>query len=172
MHRRILRVYDGASDAVRQAGAAWYPQCRADVSATYRRARAADLLPDDERVVYAFAALSPRVTYAQNHVMLEALLSSGRVPGLSANVDAAVRALDGDPPRGRKTLAFAHAILGDEDAVVLDTWALRVAGAPPSPSERVFQSVAGAYRRAARARGVAPRTMQAATWVAARGAAW
>ncbi len=67
--------------------------------------------------------------------------------------------------------AFYRAIMGDEDAVALDRWALYAAGhrrrrAPdPGPTWRFYED---AYRRAAKRAGIAARDFQAITWIAVR----
>jgi hypothetical protein len=77
---------------------------------------------------------------------------------------------------GPKVRAFYSNIMGDTDAVTVDTWAVRVATGRTGKhaewtigTKRRYAAVADAYRRAAVILGVDPRTVQAATWVAARG---
>jgi hypothetical protein len=109
---------------------------------------------------------------------------------MGASLKNAQRALDSDEPlstlNGNKVKAFAANLLGDEDSVTVDVWAVRVAfGAskefkstvgdsePVRPENLlakagVYAAIADAYREAARQLGVAPSTVQAVTWVVIR----
>lgn len=112
------------------------------------------------------------------------------------NWDNAVAALNSDNPLdtfgadAHKTQSFARNIAGDQDAVTLDIWAVRILGynpdltlaAPPgnpalapsaSRKAQVYEALSEAYRLAADelfAEGieVAPAQLQAVTWVQLR----
>ena len=94
---------------------------------------------------------------------------------MSAGFERARKALESDNPLGTfggpKTRAFARNISGDREAVTVDVWACRVAGIDETKLSRVgvYEAVAQAYRDAASVKGVDPATMQATTWVTARG---
>lgn len=178
MARHLLRTYREADDLMRAAGHAWYPHA-------YREAvRLADLAGCSvERAAGVIAALSPRAFWGLNLAWaartLEASANgSQEAPRVStrANRENAWRIATGASDLtalGPKTAVFARAILGDLEAVTVDVWAKRAAlgdltaDASVSDLERV--EMTRAYRRAARILDVAPRDLQAVTWLAVRG---
>jgi hypothetical protein len=173
----ILAEYDGASPEHRAAGARWYPSSGAIVAAL---AAWSGVAP--ERVAAALAALSPRNPWRWNVQDAAAFAwaagHDGPMPTattFASNQRTAWRMLtshDGDwLGDARKVRAFVAAILGDVDSVVVDVWAMRVATRGRRDhvgSVGEYDAVAAAYTAAARARGVDPRTMQAATWLSAQ----
>lgn len=177
MVARIIAVYDGATPEERAAGEAWYPHA-GHVVATIAHSTGID----PARVTHALAALSPRNPWRWNVFDCYAYCFASRegLPMPSAttfrrNQQAAWRALhdDGQPwlTAAPKVRAFVAAIMGDPTAVVVDTWAYRVAvGRPPLRAVRIpeYQPIADAYGIAAVARGVTPAAMQAVTWIAAQ----
>lgn len=66
-------------------------------------------------------------------------------------------------PSGPKVGAFADALLGDEDAVVVDRWMMRAYGFPNITPKRIKTIVEDVKIRASEA-GVTPRQYQAAVW--------
>lgn len=169
--RRILATFDRATPADIEAGASWY---EAAGSLAHSLARDVPV----ENVAAVIAALSPRTTWARNVAGAVALINEGptaarRLGCMGREVDRAARAKrEGlGALNGPKTSAFARNILGDYEAVTVDVWALRVASLDEDALSRVgaYEAVVHAYRLAARRRGVAPATMQATTWVIARG---
>lgn len=131
--------------------------------------------------VASLAHLSPRVSWKQNLVLLDLLLSDAPKPAacLTATWErargalASIDPLDSFGPSARKTRNFALAILGDRNAIVLDVWAARAAGVEEAVVRRAtgYVAVAEAYRRAGRRVGLSGRDIQAVTWCAQRGKA-
>lgn len=120
------------------------------------------------------SAFSPRVTWAHNK-RKAAEYSQGITPkGLRSHVAAADRCVaDGfNGLRGLKTNAFARAIAGDRDAVVVDVWMCRAAGLDKdAPTVRQYRAIANAVREVASAYNMEPATMQALLWILVRGKA-
>lgn len=73
---------------------------------------------------------------------------------------------------GPKTNAFAKAIAGDENAVVIDVWMLRALGIEKkSPTQSQYKEMASAVTTVANKFGMTPRAMQALIWIIVRGSA-
>lgn len=174
MTKRVLRVYDRATDTERLAGTQWYLQAFSFV-------RAASRVHSDaptENLAVALAHLSPRVHWSRNKRMLLDILETGDTVGLRGAIDRAKDALVSDNPlgtlNGPKTSAFARNILGDTQAVTVDVHAAYIAlGEYPSIAlkGKAYDDIASAYRNAAKLRGVEPSVMQAVTWCVHRGRA-
>ena len=85
----------------------------------------------------------------------------------------AAQIADGRPPdlvlRGPKIRAFYRALLGDDEAVVIDTWMLRALGHHEKPTPKQYKRLAQRVRREARRRGIPPAVWQAIVWCKARG---
>ena len=180
MVANILAYWDSASPEQRAAGAHWYPIA----------GRLASLIAHEtgiavDRVATAIAALSPRNPWRWNIADAYAFASAkaeGRTMPTATtfvrNRLAAWRALGAEEPwrtAAPKVRAFVRAILGDCSAVVVDTWAAKVATAGKlankhgsTLSERQYAAIAEAYREAAELRSVSPVTMQAVTWLVAQ----
>lgn len=74
--------------------------------------------------------------------------------------------------KGMKTNAFAKAIAGDEQAVVIDVWMLRAVGIEKkTPSQSGYNELAEAVKKVAFEFGMTPRAMQALIWIVIRGSA-
>jgi hypothetical protein len=75
-----------------------------------------------------------------------------------------------DALKGPKTNAFARAIAGDENAVVIDVWMLRAVGIEKkSPNQTQYREMANAVTKVANELGMTPRAMQALIWIVVRG---
>ena len=151
------------------AAETWYSEARAFAESL--RPHTAWSLEVSCSVVSAF---SPRVTWAHNKA--KALqYSQGITPkGLRSHVAAADRCVrDGfDGLRGLKTNAFARAIAGDTDAVVVDVWMCRAAGlGKDAPNATEYRAIADAVRVIADKAGMEAATMQALLWIIIRGKA-
>jgi hypothetical protein len=97
------------------------------------------------------------------------------VNGTLANRAKAWRIACGEDPdavlSGPKVRAFFANIMGDVDAVTVDTWAARAAEGrrnDNAPVRRRYRLLAESYRRAGERRGMHPRDTQAAVWTAYR----
>ena len=72
--------------------------------------------------------------------------------------------------KGLKTNAFAKAIAGDQQAVVIDVWMLRAVGIEKkTPSQSLYAELARAVSAAAFEVGMTPRSAQALIWIIVRG---
>jgi hypothetical protein len=130
------------------------------------------------------SAFSPRVTWAHNKAKA-AQYAQGITPkGLRSHVEAADRCVEHgfDGLRGPKTNAFARAISGDRNAVVVDVWMCRAAGLvhakgdkagkpKDAPTAREYRIIAEAIRDVAAAYNMDAAVMQALLWIIIRGKA-
>lgn len=172
--RRIVRTFDRANASDLEAGARWY-----DEQHTLASDMAAVHCLDVEITASVLAALSPRTTWSRNVLGAAAFMNFGadaarQIGCIGTNVKRAETALEhgfNGLGNGPKVAAFARNIAGDREAVTVDVWACRVADLDENLLSRkgAYAMVADAYRAAARRRGVDPATMQATTWVVARG---
>jgi hypothetical protein len=120
------------------------------------------------------SAFSPRERWASNVEKAVAFSLGQSVTGLSNNLKMAKfsLALGFDALRGLKTNAFAKAIAGDENAVVIDVWMCRAVGAEfDSPNQTQYHEMARAVKNVAAKYGLTPRTTQALIWIMVRGSA-
>ena len=120
------------------------------------------------------AAFSPRERWASNVAKALAFSMNKPVTGLSNNLRMAQDAmtLGFDALKGLKTNAFARAIAGDTDAVVIDVWMMRAAGMDnDSPTKGQYREISDAVRIVAEEFGITPRTAQALIWIIVRGSA-
>lgn len=122
------------------------------------------------------SAFSPRVTWAHNKAKA-AQYAQGIAPkGLRSHVVAADRCVVAGFAglRGPKTNAFARAIAGDRNAVVVDVWMCRAAGlGKDAPNATEYRAIADAIRAIACTPTVCmePATLQAMLWIIVRGKA-
>lgn len=179
--RRILKTFDAATPADVEAGSRWYSEA-GKVAANLAWLGRETQDRDDFTVEHAAAIIahhSPRTAWDLNvmHATTFVLTGGCAAAGtMSANVERAMLAwLSSDPIgtlNGPKTRRFALNILGDVESVTVDVWACRVAGIDADKHlsrKGAYDAVEHAYRLAARRRGVDPSTMQAVTWIVARG---
>ena len=120
------------------------------------------------------AAFSPRERWASNVAKALAFSMNKPVKGLSNNLRMAQDAmtLGFDALKGLKTNAFARAIAGDTDAVVIDVWMCRAANlGTDSPNKSQYLALSSAIRKVAEEHGITPRTAQALIWIIIRGGA-
>ena len=135
---------------------------------------ALNLNVDLEKGASVVSAFSPRERWSSNITKAVEFSLGGTVRGLPNNLTMAQNSLilGFDALRGPKTNAFARAIAGDTDAVVIDIWMCRAAGLPTdSPSQSQYNETARAVRNVAKEFGLTPRTTQALIWVIVRGSA-
>jgi hypothetical protein len=120
------------------------------------------------------SAFSPRERWATNITKAVAFSLGHEVSGLKNNTKMANDVLAGgiDALNGLKTNAFARAIFGDTEAVVIDVWMMRAAQMlTDSPSQGQYLALTKAVQKVAGEFGLTPRTAQALIWIVARGSA-
>lgn len=173
--RNIIIAWHATTPEQRAAGTEWYDRA-------YLEAAALDP-QNPERAAGVIAALSPLQRWETNvnqaRRLMHALDNHLPVPQVhtepqqSQAVRIALGASPWDVLKGPKIRAFTAAILGDKNAVVVDRHAYRIATRRPyrGLTTRQYVRLALAYVRAADKLGEDPRTVQAATWVAARNSA-
>lgn len=173
--RAWSRAYQQATEDDRAAGRTWYEDARAWVDQT-----AAELEVSRSLVAGVTAAISPRVQWYSNKMRARAAIVAGGHAGLFS--EHVRRILGGEAPlrvlRGPKVRAFYRALMGDDGAAVIDSHMTRAAGIKPASRGRVrkfeeqaaYRKGAAGLRAAARRHGVKTTHLQAAVWVAERGA--
>ena len=120
------------------------------------------------------SAFSPRERWASNVIKALTFSLGHPVAGLKNNTKMAYDVLDGgiDALNGLKTNAFAWAIFGDTQAVVIDVWMMRAAKMPTdSPTQGQYLALTKAVEKVAGEFGLTPRTAQALIWIVVRGSA-
>ena len=121
------------------------------------------------------SAFSPRERWSSNVAKAYAFANGKPVAGLQNNYRMAQAALTQgfDALKGQKTNAFARAIAGDTDAVVIDVWMIRAAGLDASKgvNKTQYNELSEAVRVVANEMGITPRTCQALIWIVKRGSA-
>jgi len=120
------------------------------------------------------SAFSPRERWSSNVEKAVAFSLGQKVTGLSNNLKMAEASLHlgFDALKGPKTNAFARAIAGDENAVVVDVWMMRAAQVGvDSPNKTQYAEISQAIKRVANRHGLTPRTTQALIWILVRGSA-
>jgi hypothetical protein len=118
------------------------------------------------------SAFSPRERWTSNVRKAIQFSLGEKVVGLSNNLKMAEAsiALGYEALRGPKTNAFARAIAGDENAVVVDIWMMRAGGfGIDSPNKTQYTEVTEAIKTVADKFGLTPRTTQALIWIMVRG---
>ena len=120
------------------------------------------------------SAFSPRERWAKNIEKAVAFSLGQEVTGLSNNIKMANASLHlgFDALRGPKTNAFARAIAGDENAVVVDVWMMKAAQAGiDNPNKTQYAQISGAIKMVAHVHKMTPRATQALIWILVRGSA-
>jgi len=120
------------------------------------------------------SAFSPRERWTTNVAKAIAFSLGEEVTGLSNNLKMANNSvhLGFEALKGPKTNAFAKAIAGDENAVVVDVWMMRASGAGvDNPSKKQYTEISEAIATVASEFGLTPRTTQALIWIMVRGRA-
>ena len=198
---RIVRTYLAASDADRAAGREWYDRAErechriaAETGFSVHRIAAVIAVLSPRTRWAANVAAAERAARAARRALRDdfaAELCGGMAESVAASVAAALqdyglsdpirkagRILAGENPAdvvgGPKVSAFFANLCGDREAVTIDVWAQRVAVGKWSdrpPSGTAYEDLAEAYRAAARVIGTDPVSVQAAVWIAIRGAA-
>lgn len=118
------------------------------------------------------SAFSPRERWTNNVTKAISFSLGNNIPGFKNNMVMANNAIafGYDALKGPKTNAFARAIAGDEQAVVIDVWMLRAVGIEKkTPSQSAYNELASAVKKVAFDYGMTPRAMQALIWIIIRG---
>jgi thermostable 8-oxoguanine DNA glycosylase len=118
------------------------------------------------------SAFSPRERWTNNVAKAISFSLGNHIPGFKNNMLMANNAIafGYDALKGPKTNAFARAIAGDENAVVIDVWMLRAVGIEKkSPTQTQYKEMASAVTKVANEFGMTPRAMQALIWIIVRG---
>lgn len=127
-----------------------------------------------ENAASVVSAFSPRQRWDINVRQALAFSRGEDVKGLTNNLTMAANSVElgFDALKGQKTNAFARAIAGDDNAVVVDVWMMRAAMMPTdSPNKTQYAFVSDAVVDAANMFGITPRTAQALIWIIVRGSA-
>jgi len=120
------------------------------------------------------SSFSPRERWTTNVAKAIAFSLGEEVTGLSNNLKMAQMSLayGFEALKGRKTNAFARAIAGDEQAVVVDVWMMRASGiGVDNPNKTQYNEISEAITTVANEFGLTPRTTQALIWIMVRGSA-
>jgi hypothetical protein len=118
------------------------------------------------------SAFSPRERWSVNVARAIAFSLGQEVTCLKNNLVMANNALTLGfaALKGAKTNAFAKAIAGDEQAVVIDVWMLRAVGIEKkTPTLNQYKELVEAVKKTAFDFGMTPRAMQALIWIVVRG---
>jgi hypothetical protein len=118
------------------------------------------------------SAFSPRERWTTNVAKAVSFSLGNTVPGFKNNMLMANNAIafGYDALKGLKTNAFAKAIAGDEQAVVIDVWMLRAVGIErKTPNQSQYNDLVDAVKKTAFEVGMTPRAMQALIWIVVRG---
>ncbi|MES2156057.1 MAG: hypothetical protein V4510_13065 [bacterium] len=153
--------------------AGWYREAR-----SYARALTREHGGGLGRAAGIIAALSPQISWGVNKRLAAQVMEHGwpQEGCLRLSEQRAHDIWMGDRPLavlgGPKTRAFYRAIMGDEDAVVLDTWMATAMGWPHNAfSARQYERCERALREAAAVTSLAPSAFQAIVWTQVRGGA-
>ena len=171
-YNRFFDLLPRATGDDLRAAESWYAEARA-FAESLRVIRPEWSLEVAASVVSAF---SPRVTWAHNKAKALQYAQGITPKGLRSHVVAADRCCrDGfDGLRGLKTNAFARAIAGDANAVVVDVWMCRAAGlGKDAPNATEYRAIADAVTVVADSLPltISPATLQALLWIIVRGKA-
>lgn len=135
-----------------------------------------DTFGDNYKLIAALlSACSPQVNLKTSWTWTIEIYNqykAGKMPDLSklmrchrANV---LRALAGQELSGRKVQNFYENLIGNDNAVTLDTWMLRLFGWYDRhirvPTDRQYDKLANRFRAVAKANGYAPAEFQAILW--------
>lgn len=182
---RITEAWENTTAEDRAKGAEWFDRAQA---------AAAGLHYNSLIGAGVIAALSPRCPWATNlewaKKVCDRALSRSRIPpSVSTYVNRQkawyIARLMGPTPEtiqsilkpnkryGYKIERFFRNIIGDSQAVTIDTWAARVAEGGVFQQDHIngirYESIERAYQITAERLGRTPRELQAAIWISVRG---
>ena len=167
-YETYLDIVNSATPAQIEAASVWYFEAQ-EVAEDV-----AELLSTSLEVGASIvASFSPRERWSSNVAKSYAFANGKPVTGLSNNLAMAMSSvtLGFNALKGLKTNAFARAIAGDKDAVVIDTWMIKAAGMESSKgvSKKEYKELSLAVTEVATTIKLTPRTTQALIWIIARG---
>lgn len=184
MKRNILAIYDAAREEHVAEGKIWYQGALETA-----RNIAVGTPYTTEQIVGIMAIISGKLYWYHNEVYPRYIVDnySKGIPvtewktpegkGLYVTMkvrEQCVAILEGEDPRvflGQKTAAFFANILGNQDVVTVDRWAMRVAVLDEkvkSATRAASRKIGEAYMEAAMARATTPGACQATAWIAYR----
>jgi hypothetical protein len=120
------------------------------------------------------SSFSPRERWATNIEKAVSFSLGQKVVGLPNNLKMAQASLllGFDALNGPKTNAFARAIAGDQQAVVIDIWMMRAANMlKDNPNKGQYIELSRAVKIVSAEYDMTPRTCQALIWILVRGSA-
>lgn len=166
----VVNLLDHFEQAGTVEGERWYRESR-----RYARQLAREHGGGVGRAAGIIAALSPQVQWSRNKVMAADVMATGTATGQTdANLTKAWRIWGGERPLqvlgGPKVRAFYRAMMGDEEAAVIDTWMLQAIGWPQRGlSARQYERCAAALAEAASYTHLTTAQFQAVVWTHVRG---
>lgn len=167
-YSNYLNIANLATFQIIEAASVWYSEAQ-EVAEDV----AENLSVDLERGASVVSSFSPRERWSTNVSKALAFSMGKPVVGLSNNLNMARNSvrLGFAALNGQKTNAFARAIAGDANAVVIDTWMIKAAGMDSSKgvNKTQYNQLSNDLTRVAKEIGVSPRTAQAAIWIIIRG---
>jgi len=164
--RNYRKIVKSATDADILTATVWYVEAESI---------AREISDDVEIGASVIAAFSPRQRWSKNVEHARDYMHGFNPRTLGNNLRMAHAALNSgfDALNGLKTNAFARAISGDDNAVVIDVWMMRAAGfETDSPNKSQYAMASEAVRRIAREKDISPRVAQALIWILIRGEAY
>lgn len=174
MMDRVDRYFKAGVKRLPDAGS-WYENTVFNIQNIFHQYD--DSIEDSDQLAYLFidllAATSPRCSIIRNTFLTtqifsfinDAILCKIKMQ-FEAHINNVCRALLGFDLSGQKVTSFQANLLGDTNAVTIDTWMMRVFGkSHDNPSAKEYEELAGLTRKVAKKYGVTPSAMQAALWV-------
>jgi hypothetical protein len=167
-YETYLDIVNSATPAQIEAASVWYFEAQ-EVAEDV-----AELLSTSLEVGASIvASFSPRERWSSNVAKSYAFANGKPVTGLSNNLAMAMASvtLGFDALKGLKTNAFARAIAGDKNSVVIDMWMIKAAGMESSKgvNKKEYKELSLAVTEVANIVKLTPRTTQALIWIIARG---
>ncbi len=174
MMKRIDHLYESGNKRLKGA-ADWYEHTFFNIQNLMESYD--DSGEDSDQLTYLFidllAATSPRCNIVRNTFLTSqifAFINDGLLCKIKnkfeAHLNNICRALLGLPLSGQKVESFQANLLGDKNAVTVDTWMLKVFQYDhDNPSAKEYEDISAATHKVAKKYGVTPSQMQAALWV-------
>lgn len=166
----VVNLLDHYEQSGHDGAAGWYRESR-----RYARALAREHGGGVGRAAGIIAALSPQVQWHRNKAMACEVMETGWATGQThTNLLKARRIWLGERPLqvlgGPKVRSFYRAMMGDEEACVIDTWMATALGWPHNFfSERQYEKCAAALKQAASYTDLTTAQFQAVVWTHVRG---